>query len=209
MLDHPRYRAMERFFDREGPWGRTMMRRTASLQINLDSGDDSDGVTGYRSRWTLAHRIGPVLVAAFANSPLRGGRPTGWVSTRQANWGRMDPGRTRRPATTTRTPRGMGALRARRAGAVRAGRIAGARAPATSTARCASAGGTGPATRDGIRRLGGSRQEHADWTAPPGLTFRRWLRGAPGSGRRPSATWTTTSARSSRRSARAAGWSCG
>jgi glutamate--cysteine ligase len=97
VLDHPRYEAMERFFDREGPWGRTMMRRTASLQVNLDSGDDGAGVTGYRRRWTLAHRIGPVLVAAFANSPLAAGRPTGWLSTRQATWGLMDPGRTRHP----------------------------------------------------------------------------------------------------------------
>ena len=97
VLDHPRYQAMERFFDREGPWGRTMMRRTASLQINLDSGEDSAGVTGYRDRWALAHRIGPVMVAAFANSPFQDGRPTGWMSTRQANWALMDPGRTRQP----------------------------------------------------------------------------------------------------------------
>ncbi|GDY52056.1 hypothetical protein SVIO_026790 [Streptomyces violaceusniger] len=41
VLDHPRYRAMESFFDREGPWGRDMMRRTASVQINLDSGEGS------------------------------------------------------------------------------------------------------------------------------------------------------------------------
>lgn len=76
VLDHPRYRAMESFFDREGPWGRGMMRRTASVQINLDSGEDSRGVGGYRSRWELAHRIGPVLVAAFANSPVQDGWPT-------------------------------------------------------------------------------------------------------------------------------------
>jgi gamma-glutamylcysteine synthetase len=101
VLEHPRYRAMELFFDRDGPWGRTMMRRTASLQINLDSGDDGDGPTGYRYRWELAHRIGPVLVAAFANSPLSAGRPTGWLSTPQATRSRMDPGPTPPPPHPT------------------------------------------------------------------------------------------------------------
>jgi glutamate--cysteine ligase len=38
-----------------------------------------------------------VLVGAFANSPLRDGKPTGWVSSRQQVWARMDPGRTRPP----------------------------------------------------------------------------------------------------------------
>ncbi|MDB1090379.1 ergothioneine biosynthesis glutamate--cysteine ligase EgtA [Streptomyces sp. ACA25] len=97
IVDHPRYRAMEAYFDRIGPWGRVMMRATAALQISLDAGDDTDGVTGYRYRWRLAHRLGPVLVAAFANSPLWRGRPTGWVSTRQALWARLDPQRTRPP----------------------------------------------------------------------------------------------------------------
>ncbi|MFD7509161.1 ergothioneine biosynthesis glutamate--cysteine ligase EgtA [Streptomyces sp. NPDC059853] len=97
VLHHPRYGAMESSFDRAGPWGRVMMRATASVQINLDAGDDSTGPTGYRYRWRLAHRLGPVLVAAFANSPLWRGRRTGWVSTRQAIWARMDPTRTRPP----------------------------------------------------------------------------------------------------------------
>ncbi|MGQ4427191.1 ergothioneine biosynthesis glutamate--cysteine ligase EgtA [Streptomyces violaceoruber] len=97
VLDHPRYRAMEQYFDREGPWGRVMMRRTASIQVNTDCGDAGTGTSGHRYRWDLAHRLGPVLVAAFANSPMVSGRPTGWVSTRQAIWARMDAGRTRPP----------------------------------------------------------------------------------------------------------------
>ncbi|WP_371494432.1 ergothioneine biosynthesis glutamate--cysteine ligase EgtA [Kitasatospora sp. NBC_00374] len=105
LLDHPRYRAMEQHFDGLGPWGRMMMRATASVQINLDSGEDTDGVTGYRRRWALAHRIGPVLVAAFANSPLWHGRPTGWRSTRQRVWANADPDRTRPPESAP-DPRG-------------------------------------------------------------------------------------------------------
>ncbi|MGW8379479.1 ergothioneine biosynthesis glutamate--cysteine ligase EgtA [Streptomyces sp. ODS28] len=97
ILDHPRYRAMETYFDREGPWGRMMMRATASVQINIDAGDESEGPLGYRARWNMAHRLGPVLIAAFANSPLWNGRPTGWASTRQAVWSHMDPSRVRPP----------------------------------------------------------------------------------------------------------------
>lgn len=105
VLDHPRYRAMETYFDRYGPWGRVMMRATAAVQVCVDAGDESDGVTGFRFRWRLAHRLGPVLVAAFANSPVHRGRPTGWASTRQAVWARLDPQRTRQPPGGWRSPR--------------------------------------------------------------------------------------------------------
>jgi glutamate--cysteine ligase len=104
LLAHPRYQAMEIYFDRQGPWGRTMMCSTASIQVNLDAGDDGDGPSGLVHRWHLAHRIGPILVAAFANSPLLDGRPDEWKSARQAVWARMDPGRTR-PMPDTEDPR--------------------------------------------------------------------------------------------------------
>jgi len=99
VLELPRYAAMEEFFDRSGPWGREMMCNTASVQVCLDAGQDTAATGGYRWRWRLAHRIGPVLVAAFANSPLRRGRPSGWRSTRQEVWGHLDPGRTQPPST--------------------------------------------------------------------------------------------------------------
>ncbi|WP_327289291.1 ergothioneine biosynthesis glutamate--cysteine ligase EgtA [Streptomyces sp. NBC_01198] len=183
VLDGPRYRAMEGFFDQDGPWGRTMMRRTASLQVNLDSGDDSCGITGYRRRWELAHRIGPVLVAAFANSPLRDGRPTGWVSTRQATWAAMDPGRTRQPAHDPE-PR---AAWARYALDARVLCIRGTDAQETDaqqTGRHDAAGARGATGAGGAVVPGGGT---ADWSAPPGLTFRDWLRGSVPGLRRPTA----------------------
>jgi ergothioneine biosynthesis glutamate--cysteine ligase EgtA len=94
VLTLPRYQAMERFFDRTGRWGRQMMRATASVQVCLDAGDEDS----YPDRWRLLHALGPVLVAAFANSPLRRGRPTGWRSSRQQVWSHLDPSRTRAPA---------------------------------------------------------------------------------------------------------------
>jgi glutamate--cysteine ligase len=150
VLDLPRYAAMERFFDRDGPWGRQMMCGTASVQVCLDAGDDSAGESGYRSRWRLLHAIGPVLVAAFANSPLYRGRPTGWRSARQQVWANMDPGRTRAPAADG-DPRDAWAAYA-----------------LDAELMC-------------VREPGST-----DWTAPPGLTFRDWVRhGGPGTLRPP------------------------
>ena len=85
-------------FGRDGAWGRQMMCSTASVQVCLDAGnEDDDGPAGFRWRWRLMHAIGPILVAAFANSPLREGKPTGWRSARQQVWNHLDPGRTRPP----------------------------------------------------------------------------------------------------------------
>jgi glutamate--cysteine ligase len=97
VVNQPRYAAMERFFARDGQWGRQMMCGTASVQVCVDAGDDTAGQSGYQARWRLLHMIGPVLVAAFANSPLRDGRPTGWRSARQQIWANLDPSRTRAP----------------------------------------------------------------------------------------------------------------
>ncbi|MCW2141661.1 glutamate-cysteine ligase family protein [Actinoplanes cyaneus] len=57
---------------------------TAGIRIGLEAGPDDDGPLGLRRRWVLAHNLAPVLAAAFANAPLRHGRPTGWRSVRQA-----------------------------------------------------------------------------------------------------------------------------
>ncbi|MGW0227171.1 glutamate-cysteine ligase family protein [Actinopolymorpha singaporensis] len=93
-LSHPRYDAMEAYFDRRGPEGRLMMCSTASVQVNLDAGADADDIA---RRWRILHAIGPAMVAAFANSPWFAGRQTGWKSARQAVWQRLDPRRTRSP----------------------------------------------------------------------------------------------------------------
>ncbi|MEU7293011.1 ergothioneine biosynthesis glutamate--cysteine ligase EgtA [Streptomyces exfoliatus] len=97
VLHEPRYDAMETALDRTGPSGRAMMCDSASVQICLDAGVEEPGPLGYHRRWRLAHLVGAVLVAAFANSPLHGGRRTGWRSTRQALWTDLDPRRALAP----------------------------------------------------------------------------------------------------------------
>ncbi|MDX3376350.1 ergothioneine biosynthesis glutamate--cysteine ligase EgtA [Streptomyces sp. ME02-6991-2A] len=96
-LREPRYDAMEAALDRAGPSGRAMMCTSASVQVCLDAGEEEPGPLGYGRRWQLTHLLGAVLVAAFANSPFREGRPTGWKSTRQALWADLDPVRTLAP----------------------------------------------------------------------------------------------------------------
>jgi glutamate--cysteine ligase len=78
LLETPRYAAMEQVFEPIGPHGLTMMCATAGLQVCLDAGE-SDNLA---ARWTAVTALGPVLVAAFANSPTLHGDPTGWASAR-------------------------------------------------------------------------------------------------------------------------------
>ena len=157
VLDLPRYAAMEEYFDRDGHWGRVMMCSTASVQVCVDAGLDDDGISGFPFRWRLLHALGPVLVAAFANSPLRRGQPTGWKCTRQLVWARLNPGRTRSPGGAEpfqpdgRT--GQDGLDVREHWA---------RYALDAEVLC-------------VRRADGQ-----PWSVPTDLTFRDWLRGAGG-----------------------------
>jgi glutamate--cysteine ligase len=86
-----RYQAMEQFFAASGSGeaGAGMMTSTASVQVNLDAGPQA----GWAARVQLAHALGPTLVAIAANSPLLGGKFSGWRSTRQRVWSQLDSAR--------------------------------------------------------------------------------------------------------------------
>jgi glutamate--cysteine ligase len=96
-LHEPRYDAMEACLDRTGPAGRAMMCTSASVQVCLDAGHEEPGPLGLGRRWWLAHQLGAVLVAAFANSPAAGHEPTGWLSGRQLLWMEIGAGRAGAP----------------------------------------------------------------------------------------------------------------
>ncbi len=87
-LDAPRYRRMDAHFAAIGPSGRRMMRQTAAMQLSLDLGPAP------LDRWRLLARLAPIAAAAFANSPLEAGRPTGERSARRRIWAELDPRRT-------------------------------------------------------------------------------------------------------------------
>ncbi len=100
VLDVPRYRAMEQSFDRTGPYGRSAMCATAAVQVCLDAGQGAE----VARRWAALHALGPVLLAAFANSPVLHGRRTGWKSSRYAVWRACDPVRTAPPGGADADP---------------------------------------------------------------------------------------------------------
>ncbi len=86
-----RYRAMEQFFGASGTAaaGAAMMTSTASVQVNVEAGPRD----GWSARVRLAHALGPTMIAIAANSPLLGGRFSGWRSTRQYVWSQLDSAR--------------------------------------------------------------------------------------------------------------------
>lgn len=95
-LPKPRYEAMDAYLSSRGPWGRVMMRHTASLQVNLDAGEDDRLV----ERFATALLLGPWCVATFAASPTADLADDGaWaaVSERAVAWQRLDPTRTGTP----------------------------------------------------------------------------------------------------------------
>ncbi|TDO66863.1 glutamate--cysteine ligase [Kribbella sp. VKM Ac-2571] len=77
-LTSARYVAMQRHFDRIGPAGRRMMRRTASTQICLDWWPGQAGI----EQWRVLNLAGPFLAARFNRSD------------RLATWLAVDPART-------------------------------------------------------------------------------------------------------------------
>ncbi len=101
LVDSTRYACMEAFFRADGgdsgAAGLAMMCSTAAVQVSVDAGQAGSGVQSATARWQRAHAVGPALVAAFACSPVLHGAPTGWRSTRQRVWSRIDPTRTRAP----------------------------------------------------------------------------------------------------------------
>jgi glutamate--cysteine ligase len=77
VVDTARYRAMEAYFDRSGPDGRTMMCNSAAMQINVDfDGDVSDA-------WQTAHVVAQMLGQRFSEPP----------PNRLDVWSRIDPSR--------------------------------------------------------------------------------------------------------------------
>jgi len=85
-----RYEAMDSYLSTISPWGQWMMRRTASMQVNIDLGAPEQ----IPDRWRAANLLVPVLGGAFANSPLLLPDGTRAASGRLWIWPRIDPSRT-------------------------------------------------------------------------------------------------------------------
>lgn len=78
----PRYAIMNRRFQATGQHGIHMMRATSGMQITLDYRDEAECVAMLRASLVMA----PLVTAIFANSPLVGGRPSGFQCYRERSW---------------------------------------------------------------------------------------------------------------------------
>ncbi|MHA1517018.1 MAG: glutamate--cysteine ligase, partial [Alphaproteobacteria bacterium] len=90
LMPKERYRIMMRYMPTRGNHGLDMMFRTATVQVNMDFGDEADMVRKLRVGLALQ----PVATALFASSPFTEGKPNGYQSYRAAMWCDTDPDRT-------------------------------------------------------------------------------------------------------------------
>ena len=90
LMPKGRYRLMDDYMQRVGTSGTTMMRRTCTVQVNLDFGSEPDMVQKMR----VALALQPVATALFANSPFFEGKVNGHKSWRARVWRHLDDDRT-------------------------------------------------------------------------------------------------------------------
>ena len=90
LMPKGRYKLMDGYMQKVGTHGTQMMRRTCTVQVNLDFGSEADMVQKFR----VALALQPVATALFANSPFFEGRPNGHKSWRSRIWRDLDAART-------------------------------------------------------------------------------------------------------------------
>jgi glutamate--cysteine ligase len=90
LMPKGRYKLMDAYMGKVGTMGRTMMRRTCTVQVNLDFSSEVDMVKKFR----VALALQPVATALFANSPFFEGQVNGHKSWRARVWRDLDADRT-------------------------------------------------------------------------------------------------------------------
>jgi glutamate--cysteine ligase len=90
LMPKGRYKLMDAYMDTVGRAGKIMMRRTCTVQVNLDFATEADMVQKMR----VALALQPVANALFGNSPFIDGAPNGHKSYRGWVWRHLDEART-------------------------------------------------------------------------------------------------------------------
>ncbi len=90
LMPKGRYKLMDRYMREVGTHGTEMMRRTCTVQVNLDFASEADMVKKFR----VALALQPVATALFASSPFFEGKVNGWQSWRARIWRDLDADRT-------------------------------------------------------------------------------------------------------------------
>ncbi len=84
-----RYKIMSEYMPKVGKLGLDMMKRTCTIQANLDFSSEADMVKKFRVSLALQ----PIATALFANSPFTDGQGNGFVSYRSHIWTDTDDDR--------------------------------------------------------------------------------------------------------------------
>ncbi len=90
LMPKGRYKLMDGYMRKVGTMGVDMMRRTCTVQVNLDFASEADMVKKLR----VAIALQPVATALFANSPFLDGKLNGHKSWRSRVWRDLDADRT-------------------------------------------------------------------------------------------------------------------
>ncbi|WP_298973416.1 glutamate--cysteine ligase [uncultured Roseobacter sp.] len=90
LMPKGRYKLMNEYMTKVGTMGRVMMRRTCTVQVNLDFASEADMVKKMR----VALALQPIATALFANSPFFEGKVNGHKSWRSRVWRDLDAART-------------------------------------------------------------------------------------------------------------------
>jgi len=84
-----RYRIMGPYMAKVGTMGQRMMKQTATVQANIDFGDERDAMAKFRTGMGIV----PLITAIFANSPVSEGSLNGYKSLRGHIWTHTDADR--------------------------------------------------------------------------------------------------------------------
>ncbi len=90
LMPKSRYAIMKPYMSRVGELGSSMMKRTCTVQVNLDFSSEADMAKKLRVGLALQ----PIVTALFANSPFLEGKPNGYLSYRSYIWQHTDKSRT-------------------------------------------------------------------------------------------------------------------
>ena len=90
LMPKGRYKLMDGYMQKVGTLGTQMMRRTCTVQVNLDFASEADMVQKLR----VALALQPVATALFANSPFLERKLNGHKSWRSRIWRDLDADRT-------------------------------------------------------------------------------------------------------------------
>jgi glutamate--cysteine ligase len=84
-----RYEIMAPYLKEKGTLSHNMMKETATVQVNLDYTSEQDAMDKLRTSMGITSLVS----AMFANSPLSGGKPNGFLTRREHVWHHTDPDR--------------------------------------------------------------------------------------------------------------------